>query len=124
MGTEKSLWTVKTLSPCIVLLCSDGLREVKRQGELSSYLYKLSGLGLPYKNRMGAVTTNHLEWGYRQSAQWLRVFDAFAKDPDLVPNTHIGQLTTACNSCSPLGPAGTCMHEVHIDTFRYTHAHT
>lgn len=31
-----------------------------------------------------------LEWGARQMAQWLRVFDAFAKDPDLVPSTHIG----------------------------------
>lgn len=33
-------------------------------------------------------------------AQWLRVFTDFLKDMSLFPSTHIGQLTTVCNSSS------------------------
>lgn len=31
-------------------------------------------------------------------AQWLRVLTAIAKDPPWVPSTHVGRLTTACDS--------------------------
>jgi hypothetical protein len=57
-------------------------------------------------------------------AQWLRTHTALAEDPNLVPRTHIGQLTLSCNSRSNTfsGLCGQCNH-MYTDP-PYTHTHT
>ena len=48
-------------------------------------------------------------------AQWLRTLNVLAENPGLVPSTHTGQLTTACNSSSRESSAILCV-------LRYLHA--
>lgn len=57
----------------------------------------------------------------REVAQWLRVHVLLVEDQSLLPNTHIGLLTTVCN-CRFLMPLAS-KSSVQIDIHTQTHTH-
>lgn len=64
-------------------------------------------------------------WRARELIQWLEASIAFAKDPSSILNTHVGQVTTTCNSSSR-GPISSwppwVLHSCE-DTHTDTHMH-